>query len=336
MSIINNYHILLPKIGYGRFSKVYKAIDLRNNEYVSVKVIPKEDNLNLKILSNEIEIISTLDHPNIIKFIDKFEDQNFIYIVLELCVCNLRSIIAQPRNERNVRSIMLQIRDGLQYLYQNKIFHRDLKPENILINEDGIIKISDFGFSVKYQNYDEEFTKFCGTPVYLGPEILSFQKYGIKSDLWSIGVILYELFFKNLPFGKPKSVEVLYSIICNSKIKVSGISESGRELLYGLLEFDANKRTEWTNFLNHPWFSIEDFLPDLNVIKEKVNFEEKENVEKIEDKELEIEQNIKENINLKPLRKSSHLNLIEDYDKLDTIEIKKLRNFDLIENYLHN
>ena len=317
MTLVQNYEVIVPHIGHGKFSRVYKAIDINTLEEVSIKVIQKRDNKYLDLVKNEIAILSKLQHPNIIRYITNFEDKNYIYVVQELCVCDLRSIIFKDRNEQNVKDLMIQLREGLKYLYINKIFHRDLKPENILISHDGILKISDFGLSIEYQEYTQKFTQFCGTQLYMSPQILSFSEYNIGSDLWSLGVIFYELLYKFLPFGKPKNFKVLLQIIHNKKIIVTGISDNARTLLLGLLKMDSKRRIEWLDFFEHCWFKE-------NIIKENSAI---------------IDDNINNNINNHVHNKEyvhKTFEIIENYDKLESIEIKKLQNFQIIENYLHH
>ena len=103
--------------------------------------------------------------------------------------------------EIHIHNYMKQLADGLKYLMENQILHRDLKPQNILITEGGFLKISDFGLAKEYSNMSNKLKQtYCGSPMYMAPEILHYQKYDNKSDLWSVGIILYEMITGTPPY----------------------------------------------------------------------------------------------------------------------------------------
>ena len=105
----------------------------------------------------------------------------------------------KPLKEMYAKKYLKQLADGLKYLLDNNILHRDLKPQNILLTDDYILKITDFGLARYYQQ-DNMITTICGSPLYMAPELLKNDKYNIKSDIWSLGVIIYQMVMKNHPF----------------------------------------------------------------------------------------------------------------------------------------
>ena len=120
---------------------------------------------------------------------------------------------------------MFQLRDGLEYLISCKIIHRDLKPQNLLIDDNYILKITDFGLA-RYFNNDNMISTICGSPMYMAPEILKKKRYTIKSDLWSVGIILYQILYGHPPFKASNIVTLVknineQSINYNSYYKIS-------------------------------------------------------------------------------------------------------------------
>jgi len=269
---IGEYIYFTPSIGKGSFSQVFKGhhIDSKNPiEYVAIKRVRLTDMKKMTVtrLQREIDLLKRLDHPGIVKFISAFTDvANNIYIVTEYC--NYGSLERFTKNEKlseeDILFYIKQIRDGLRYLLTNNVLHRDIKPPNILLHktEEKIqIKIADFGFAKYYENMDEDsmMQTLCGTPMYLAPEMIKSRKYTVLSDLWSMGVVIYQMFFHKTPFVRPRNIiELMKNIDNMSSINFpSVISNNAKELLSGLLSVDPLKRMAWGNFFTHPWFGEE-------------------------------------------------------------------------------
>ena len=153
-----------------------------------------------------------LDHKNIVKLYDKIDTDKHIFLIMELCDNDLNSYIKNNKlSEDIIKNIMKQLIEVLKYIMDNNIVHRDLKPHNILINNDYTLKLADFGFAKEFKETLLTDT-VCGSPLYMAPEILNHHKYNIKSDLWSVGVILYEMVMKEHPF-KALNITDLTNII---------------------------------------------------------------------------------------------------------------------------
>ena len=199
---IGDYLVSNKLIGKGSFSSIFLGTSKYNNE--NVYAIKKMNVDNIKKLSKnikrEIELHQQFNHRNIIKIYDVIYDDtlhnNHIYLVLEYCKQGDFHTFQnkRPIREYYIKKYVNDLSGGLKYLYKLKIVHRDLKTKNLLISDCGDIKIADFGFAKIYNedkvNPDLKQT-YCGSPLYMAPEILYYQKYDNKSDLWSVGIIIY-------------------------------------------------------------------------------------------------------------------------------------------------
>jgi serine/threonine protein kinase len=199
----NGYHITRKYIGKGSFAKVYYGINIKTKQEVAIKKISFNqlpDNIKDKTLL-EIKILENFSHPNIIKLYEYKFELNHLFLIMEYCNCgNLSTWINKSKTSEEIFNVIKQIMEGINYLHINKIIHRDIKPENILLHN-SIIKICDFGFSLTFNNYFSVFQTICGTPMYMSPEIINMQKYTIKSEIWSLGILFYNIFFNQHPYG---------------------------------------------------------------------------------------------------------------------------------------
>ncbi len=207
-------------IGEGNYGKVKYATHLITNRSVAIKFINKNHLIrggDSDRIHNEMKIISVLNHPNILKAYEIFEDDMYYYIVMERpekgdlfhYICNKGRLTL---NEASF--IYYQIVNGISYLQKQKISHRDLKPENILLTEDLIVKIGDFGLSKYYKNNNTRLSTICGSPCYSAPEMLRGNKYKPwPIDVWGIGVILYCMVCGALPFEDEKEDILIRKVI---------------------------------------------------------------------------------------------------------------------------
>ena len=193
--------------------------------------------------------------------------ESSFYLIFEYCAGgDLQQYIKshQKLPEKQTRDFMRQIANGLKYLQRQKIIHRDLKPSNFLISDktaNPIIKIADFGFAKMKQKESEEelFQTQCGTPIYMAPEILLGSNYSEKADLWSLGIILFEMLVGKPPFMGLNYRELMSKIKKGIYIIPSDINISKRcsDLLIKLLLSDPTKRLNWEQFFNHPFIKNE-------------------------------------------------------------------------------
>jgi serine/threonine-protein kinase ULK/ATG1 len=216
---VGNYR-LEEKIGSGSFATVYRATYNNSELVVAVKEISKKKVSNAQSwehLAGEIRLMRTLNHPNIVHFIDHFHSERNVYVVMEyLSGGDLREFIqAEGRlDETTTRFFLLQLIDGLSFLNDRKIIHRDLKPQNILLTKksrDALVKIADFGFVKQLEEMDVAGT-ICGTPLYMAPEIVNRLEYDSKVDMWSLGCIVYEMLVGQATFLGKNQSDVLLNV----------------------------------------------------------------------------------------------------------------------------
>jgi len=167
-------------------------------------------------LSYEIDILKNLDHPNILRLYEVFEDSKYIYLVTELCNGGelFDEIVSRSRfGERDAAGVIKQLLSAISYCHSKKICHRDLKPENVLIDnkETMSIKLIDFGTSQRFED-EEKMELVLGTAYYIAPEVLKGE-YDEKCDVWSIGVMLYILLSGEPPFPGNDDKEILRNVV---------------------------------------------------------------------------------------------------------------------------
>ncbi|XP_023311409.1 serine/threonine-protein kinase Nek7 [Anoplophora glabripennis] len=165
------------------------------------------DDEDKKSAFNEVDILSTLNHPNIIRYIESFKDEDSLQIVMEYAdggnlaqLINLKKHKNDVFTEIGILDIISQISAALSYMHSKRILHRDLKTANVFIGMNGTIKLGDFGIS-KMLNTKSQAHTVIGTPYYLSPEMCECNDYNAKSDIWALGCILYELASLKKPFS---------------------------------------------------------------------------------------------------------------------------------------
>lgn len=192
--------------------------------------------------------------------------------MLEYCDSgDLRKILKNPIKEKYTKYYFCQLVNGLKYLDKHNILHRDIKPRNILLsNNRKILKIADFGFAKKEFNNISLHDTICGSPLYMAPEILTNKPYCKKIDLWSIGLILYEMLYGHHPFENCKDLDDLKSNVYRiihipPKNTINTfISKECLSLLRQLLQNTASQRITWKELFNHPWINNNDNLNFTN------------------------------------------------------------------------
>ena len=210
-------------IGEGNYGKVKYATHVITKQPVAIKFINKNRLIRAgdsERIKNEMKIITCLNHPNILKAYEIFEDDLYYYIVMERpekgdlfnYICNKGRLTLDEAT-----FIYYQIVNAVSYLQKQKIVHRDLKPENILLTEDLIVKIGDFGLSKYYKSNNIRLSTVCGSPCYSAPEMLRGNKYKPwPIDIWGIGVILYCMVCGALPFEDEREDDLIRKVIqCN-------------------------------------------------------------------------------------------------------------------------
>lgn len=268
---IGPYHSDGKRIGSGAYSTVYKGYNVGTGELVAIKVVDlyhltsrephKKENLKTR-LKIEIKIAQSTDHPNLVKMFDVFEEEERVYLIFEFCGGGDLSKFLQKRGvlpETEAREYLQQIVSGMEYLMMNDIIHRDLKPQNILMKKTVnssfcpyILKIADFGFA-KQTDPDVLSATVCGSPLYMAPELLKMCPYSTKADLWSLGVILYEMVTGNQPIQAKSTIELVANMQTH-KIRIpSYLGWKCKSLLMGLLRKREDGRMCIKDVTQHPF-----------------------------------------------------------------------------------
>ena len=214
--ILGNRYEIIEKVGNGGMATVYKATDLVLKRYVAVKILRDEfttDEEFIKRFETEAQSAAKLVHPNIVSIFDVGVDNGIYYIVMELIQGKtLKEIILEERGPLPWKwsvNVAIQIASALEMAHKNNIIHRDIKPHNIIIREDGIAKVTDFGIAKAVSNSTiTAFGKTIGSVHYFSPEHARGGYTDAKSDLYSLGVVLYEMVTGRVPFDADTPVSV--------------------------------------------------------------------------------------------------------------------------------
>ena len=202
---MNKYEIV-GIVGEGAYGKVYKATSKINPDRIAaVKIINKRgmDDFTLKSLESEIHLLNKVDHPHIAKYYETYDEANYLYMVMEFCpggdlYDKLLDDYLDGMSEKQASELIFKIIKALLHCHDQHIMHRDLKPENIVFDKNGEPKLIDFGFA-KIHKGRSDWLETCGSPHFISPEAL-YGKYGKETDVWSMGVVIYQILTGKLPF----------------------------------------------------------------------------------------------------------------------------------------
>ena len=274
-------------IGRGGYGKLYLARNKKDNKEYAIKYVSKKKMKSLgvepSIIKREIDIHIRITHPRIIKLYSYLEDRHNFYLAMEYAPKgNLYQLIQQKKGmcENEAFYYFIQVASAIHFLHINGYAHRDIKPENILIDKNGGIKLCDFGWCVNVAK-GERIT-FCGTYEYMAPEMINDEFYDMGIDLWSLGVLLYEMLHGYSPFrahyfvkdAKSAMTEIFINIKNNNYTIDKDISDECIDLIDKLLTTDTKKRIKIGELFLHPWVvnKEKEYFPSFKRIKEiKIN-----------------------------------------------------------------
>ena len=210
IKVLENYLCFLSRpLGKGNFSEVFYGTDKNTNKEVAIKII-KKSSLNSKVAEqlfrNEVTILQELDHESVLKCNDVLSSKNNCYIITEFYEGgDLEKELQRKKrfSEREVSKYIYYIFQGLLYLQNKFIIHRDLKIANIFLSKNGNPKIADFGFATKSNESFKDIK--IGSPIYMSPEGLLLNEYSPKTDVWSFGVLIYEMIHGDTPLSGCRS-----------------------------------------------------------------------------------------------------------------------------------
>ncbi|XP_010922709.1 CBL-interacting protein kinase 18 [Elaeis guineensis] len=302
-------------LGQGTFAKVHYARNLKTGQSVAIKIIDKEKVLRVGLvdqIKREISVMRLVKHPNIVQLYEVMASKTKIYFVMEYIKGGeLFNKVAKGKLKEDVaRKYFQQLISAVDYCHSRGVYHRDLKPENLLLDENGNLKVSDFGLSAlaESKRQDGLLHTTCGTPAYVAPEVINRKGYdGAKADIWSCGVILFVLLAGYLPFHDSNLME-MYRKIGKGEFKCpSWFPFEARKLLFKILDPNPSTRISIAKIMENPWFR-----------------------KGFDDKIMNNEEETKENatVDVAAVFGSSESNTVEG--KQDSVRVTNLNAFDII------
>eukprot|EP01060_Flectonema_neradi_P013440 TRINITY_DN20203_c0_g1_i1.p1 TRINITY_DN20203_c0_g1~~TRINITY_DN20203_c0_g1_i1.p1 ORF type:complete len:685 (+),score=88.69 TRINITY_DN20203_c0_g1_i1:155-2209(+) len=274
MSRLQENYQKIKIVGSGSFGHALLCRRKRDSRDVVIKVLAPRPREGRTKVMNEVKILKTLNHPNIIGFIEAWREGDKIYISMEYAEGgDLRTLIVNQKAKRElfseplIKSYMLQLACALYHIHSVHILHRDMKSENIFIAASGkVLKLGDFGISKQLTSSIDFAHTAIGTPYYMSPEIVTGRRYNAKSDIWAAGVILHEMITFEYPF-RAVNQESLFHLIRMGKICKStdclkqSYSPDLLSLMSSMLEVDSKKRLSSRRILQHPALRVYKHLP---------------------------------------------------------------------------
>lgn len=246
-------------LGKGSCAVVKLGTHSTTGNLAAIKILKPRSLREQKEALRETEALQRLNHPNIIKMEQVIRENGYTCLILELGTGGelFEYIMNNGKlHEDEARSMFRQLLSGVQYCHAHLVAHRDLKPENLLLDENGNIKISDFGLSNVIKP-GRLFSTWCGSPVYTPPEVVLRQQYnGIAMDIWSLGVILYVIVTGGMPWRLESNVVRNIDDLIKGNYEIPdflGVSDECRDLIGMMLIADSNKRATLDTIMNHKW-----------------------------------------------------------------------------------
>ncbi|OAY24961.1 CBL-interacting serine/threonine-protein kinase 20 [Manihot esculenta] len=261
-AILMNRYELGRLLGQGTFAKVYHARNLQSGQSVAIKIINKEKILKgglIDQIKREISVMRLVRHPNIVQLYEVMASKNKIYFAMEYVRGGeLFNKVAKGKlNEDVARKYFQQLIGAVDFCHSRGVYHRDIKPENLLLDENGNLKVSDFGLSALWDSRKQDglLHTTCGTPAYVAPEVITKNGYdGAKSDIWSCGVVLFVLLAGYLPFNHQNIMELYRKIIKGEFKCPTWINSGARKLISSILHPNPNSRIAIDDITSNSWF----------------------------------------------------------------------------------
>ena len=256
---LHKYGYIVGKtLGSGAYAKVKSAHAIHLNKQVAIKIVNKKGapkDVIAKFLPREIECFRTASqHEGVISLHEVIHTENNVYLIMEMAENgDLLTYINQRKSlhEGIAQRFFLDAVKALQQCHKSGIVHRDLKCENLLLDSNYKVKLTDFGFARTFQ--DELLKTYCGSYAYAAPEVINGNPYqGEKSDIWSLGVILYAMVVGRLPF-KDSDMKALLSDMGSALVFPSTLSDNCKGLMRYILAFEPDNRPNLDSILKHPW-----------------------------------------------------------------------------------
>lgn len=248
-------------IGEGSYGEVKIVTEKATGTIYAAKILAKKHIVKenkIKYVNTEKAILDILHHPNIVQLHCTFQDKENLYFIIELCpggdLLNPLSKLG-AFEERSARFYAAEILSAIAYMHRKKVAHRDLKPENILLSATKHAKLSDFGCAKQFTDMRGRSKSFCGTPEYVCPELLTEKSAGIPSDMWSYGIMLYQILVGKLPFRGITEYHTLRAVAEDDFQLPVWFSSNAADLIKKLLVRDPEARLTAEAAMQHPFFA---------------------------------------------------------------------------------
>lgn len=345
---------LINIIGRGAYAVVHQVKYLKTNEFFAIKQLKIENEDKIKYLMEEIELMTILNHENIVNFYGYLRVEDNLNIVLEYCSNgSLRNKFKVDKNglpENEIRVYVKQILQGLKYVHEQGLIHRDVKAANILLDSNHIVKLADFGVATRVID-DPNNTKLetNGSPYWMAPEVILLQGVFTSSDIWSLGATIIELSTTRPPFGEFNPMAACHAIGTHEEIPIpNNLSDNAVDFIEKCFQKSPSIRKSASELLHHQWFKMEneDFSKshlintneresndsqirveetgnnNLMKFQEKYNDDDDDDISGFEDFELGSSDDPK------PLRISNRFRTDTDFDIDDSITNQSINNID--------
>ena len=252
---------LIKQLATGGSGIIYIGQKIQTEEYYAIKIIESKTDQEETLIKNEVILTMNSVHPNIIKYHEYYYIKSEFWIIEELMTCSLADMILDLQGqipENLIAFILKEIISGIYFLHSQKRIHRDIKSDNILINQQGEIKVGDLGFATQLDRKRQIRNTFAGTLLWMPPEILSQQSYGMKIDVWSLGIVAYELAHGEPPHYRDGQQRIIGKILEHEPPRLENPSKWSTDFNHFLdrcLVKDADLRANSKELMNHPFIS---------------------------------------------------------------------------------
>ncbi|KAH6593010.1 hypothetical protein BASA61_004397 [Batrachochytrium salamandrivorans] len=248
----------LIKIGQGASGGVYTAKQVDGGCSVAIKQMNLEEQPKKDLIINEILVMKSAQHKNVVNFIDSFLYKGDLWVVMEYMEGGslTDSVTSNFMTEEQIATVCREVLEGLSHLHVGGVIHRDIKSDNILMGLDGQVKLTDFGFCAQLNEGQAKRTTMVGTPYWMAPEVVTRKEYGSKVDVWSLGIMAIEMLEGEPPYLNENPLRALYLIATNGTPKLQDPSSVGSDFLDFLdksLQVDVEKRWTTDELLQHPF-----------------------------------------------------------------------------------